>query len=237
VGTDPETSLQPRDLLARANKLVQAHDTAVTSITARLMQIAEAAHFALDGESRIEVLAYLYWHCDPLVKTKDLCRILGCRPPELTALVRSFAPVLNCTRCEVPVRPVTSRAERSRIEIERRKGKTGGVLCPECDRENRQWSARWLERLQADQLAREAEIARLRSLPYAEYLVSDHWLAVRTIALREAYKRCQLCYSRKQLNVHHRTYERLGGEAQDDLIVLCRACHAKFHDKLPQRRS
>lgn len=30
-------------------------------------------------------------------------------------------------------------------------------------------------------------------------------------------------------NVHHTTYERLGNEAKDDLITLCRPCHEILH--------
>lgn len=32
-----------------------------------------------------------------------------------------------------------------------------------------------------------------------------------------------------RLEVHHLTYERLGCEAPDDLLVLCGRCHATFH--------
>lgn len=75
----------------------------------------------------------------------------------------------------------------------------------------------------------------LSLMPYAEYLKTAHWQSVRRDAAARAKNRCQLCNSRKKpLDTHHRTYERRGFEAPEDVIVLCRTCHGKFHDKLPK---
>jgi hypothetical protein len=67
---------------------------------------------------------------------------------------------------------------------------------------------------------------------YQEYLKSGHWTKTRRAALERADYACQLCNSDSEVNVHHRTYERVKHERPADLIVLCRDCHAKFHDKL-----
>lgn len=64
---------------------------------------------------------------------------------------------------------------------------------------------------------------------YRAYLDSDHWKQKRSIALHQAGNRCQVCNEGGQLDVHHRTYERLGDELPQDLIVLCRNCHQLFH--------
>ncbi len=69
--------------------------------------------------------------------------------------------------------------------------------------------------------------------PYQVYLQSDGWKKRRAEAIDRAGRRCQLCNSVDSLQVHHRTYERLGNELPADLIALCRSCHAKFHDVLP----
>jgi hypothetical protein len=66
---------------------------------------------------------------------------------------------------------------------------------------------------------------------YAQYLQTEHWSKVRHRALEYAERRCQVCYSPKQVEVHHRTYERIGHERPADLTVLCRECHAKHHDR------
>lgn len=72
----------------------------------------------------------------------------------------------------------------------------------------------------------------MNKIQYQEYLQSAHWRTLRRKALENAEHSCQLCNSESALNVHHRTYDRLGHERLADLIVLCRDCHAKFHDKL-----
>jgi 5-methylcytosine-specific restriction endonuclease McrA len=71
---------------------------------------------------------------------------------------------------------------------------------------------------------------------YKAYLQSDYWRVFRRIALEQADWECQLCPQSdpKQLEVHHRTYKRLGHEKLKDVIVLCHHCHSKHHDKLPQ---
>lgn len=70
----------------------------------------------------------------------------------------------------------------------------------------------------------------LRALPYEEYLQTQHWKRKRGEKLRAAGDRCQMCYRRaRSLQVHHRTYERLGEELDMDLTVLCGACHRTFH--------
>lgn len=80
-------------------------------------------------------------------------------------------------------------------------------------------------------IAREnAKQQRLEGIPYRNYLKSDHWLKIREIALDLGKHECRICCSTKYLNVHHRTYERLGREDQDDLVVLCRKCHKLFHE-------
>lgn len=66
------------------------------------------------------------------------------------------------------------------------------------------------------------------------YLISDHWQKKRAEALAHANWACQLCNQKELLNVHHRTYENLGCENIQDLIVLCGLCHDKFHGELEE---
>lgn len=73
------------------------------------------------------------------------------------------------------------------------------------------------------------EIASLRALPYAQYLRTRWWYGRRNEALRQARYRCQSCESKRELQVHHTSYERLGDEADSDLSVLCRGCHLGEH--------
>jgi 5-methylcytosine-specific restriction endonuclease McrA len=67
---------------------------------------------------------------------------------------------------------------------------------------------------------------------YREYLASPGWRAKAEAMLWIAGYRCQVCNTHRDeatLDVHHRTYERVGGERPGDLIVLCRDCHELFH--------
>jgi RNA polymerase-binding transcription factor DksA len=77
-------------------------------------------------------------------------------------------------------------------------------------------------------------VKRLRAMPYARYVRTREWTRRRARKLNDAGKRCQVCNSKKILEVHHRNYERIGCERDNDLTVLCNDCHAKFHDKLPK---
>ena len=77
----------------------------------------------------------------------------------------------------------------------------------------------------------------VRSLSYSDFLKTPYWDGVRNYKLRRSGYKCELCSSNKSLNVHHKTYENHGLEhlssiANKDLIVLCKDCHYKFHDKL-----
>ena len=77
-----------------------------------------------------------------------------------------------------------------------------------------------------------------RKCHYDAYLKSSRWERVRDRAIRMAGKQCQQCGKQADrgkngqptgLNVHHLSYDRLGAEKDDDLIVLCRGCHAALH--------
>lgn len=67
---------------------------------------------------------------------------------------------------------------------------------------------------------------------YGDYLQTSHWRERRQRALKKALYACQVCKDLERLEVHHNTYERLGGELDSDLLVLCRDCHELFHARL-----
>jgi hypothetical protein len=68
-------------------------------------------------------------------------------------------------------------------------------------------------------------------LPYQEYLQTEHWAKARKTALERADFKCRVCnVGDTELHVHHRTYQRLGREREEDLIVLCKECHSLFHE-------
>ncbi len=67
---------------------------------------------------------------------------------------------------------------------------------------------------------------------YLAYLQSGTWRHKRINALRTAKGRCRLCNGTDNLEVHHRTYARVGRERAADLTVLCAECHVAFHNRV-----
>ncbi len=65
---------------------------------------------------------------------------------------------------------------------------------------------------------------------YEEYIQSQEWKSRAEAAKARAGYRCMVCNANKELQVHHRTYARLGNEYCRDLIVLCDGCHTLFHE-------
>jgi len=98
----------------------------------------------------------------------------------------------------------------------------------------RELKARELKaREREQQRQHQASLHELRAMPYEEYLHTSHLKRKREDKLRALGYRCQLCNraaSEALLEVHHRTYERLGEELDEDLTVLCRPCHSTFHE-------
>lgn len=155
----------------------------------------------------------------------------------------TVAGVCHTSRCRNAVYvTINTRAEMKEWREHQTIGGAGRnwgakhVVCTDC------WEAGAPERERAERLRqeqadrwrleREAE-QRLRdslpTMPYKEYLQTEHWKETRKGALKRAGYKCQLCNSDLMLQVHHRTYERRGNEQARDLIVLCQRCHKDFH--------
>ena len=66
-------------------------------------------------------------------------------------------------------------------------------------------------------------------MSYQDYINSWMWKDKRDLVLRLRGYECERCGSKKHLNVHHLTYETIGNEGDEDMIVLCRNCHKKEH--------
>jgi hypothetical protein len=81
---------------------------------------------------------------------------------------------------------------------------------------------------------------------YAKYLNSDAWLKdKRPKILKRDKHRCTKCGSygslKSPLQVHHKSYKRVGFESEENLTTLCRACHQRHHGRgiwrfLPARK-
>jgi 5-methylcytosine-specific restriction endonuclease McrA len=61
---------------------------------------------------------------------------------------------------------------------------------------------------------------------YEKHIHSTQWKNTRKAILKMR-DRCEGCGTKHFLEVHHKTYERLGRELTSDLEVLCKTCHEK----------
>jgi hypothetical protein len=71
---------------------------------------------------------------------------------------------------------------------------------------------------------------------YEKHLQSTKWAATRKATLKRDRNQCQTCLSTESLEVHHKTYERLGNEDLADLITLCSECHSAITEVIRRRR-
>lgn len=65
---------------------------------------------------------------------------------------------------------------------------------------------------------------------YHDYINSAAWKKKRQLALKIHGDKCKICGTGRRLQVHHKTYKRLGRERISDLQILCFDCHAMEHD-------
>lgn len=231
---------------------VQAKDSeeqlrvAIATIIRQVQESHPGNHDAIE-----DLATFLYWH--PFgIKVKFIADPLGipvsylCTPPHgRRNLVRPASGEYECSVCKKP-QPYTvdTRAKLSKL-IEDNKYDRVRTCKPCIDERDRAfnqkrahlsdvkyWETALSQRLQATQ-AQGTFDPLLATMPYKDYLKTDHWYHLRRQILKAAEYRCQLCY-RKDLpiHVHHRTYVRRGRERLSDLIALCERCHAKFHDRL-----
>lgn len=127
---------------------------------------------------------------------------------------------LQCPKCKVTHR-VTSRKMRANL----------GKSCPTC---RKRWAVvtappplPYINEAQPVPL--EGFVGATWKERYAEYLKSPEWAARSKATKERDGNRCRVCNSPDRLQAHHRTYERVGREAEGDLVTLCDPCHDLFH--------
>ncbi len=74
---------------------------------------------------------------------------------------------------------------------------------------------------------------------YQHFLKSRYWWTCKQRVLQRDGGRCRWCGSSDSVEVHHLSYRHHGNEANhlEDLVTLCRMCHASEHGKPPERGS
>jgi 5-methylcytosine-specific restriction endonuclease McrA len=68
-------------------------------------------------------------------------------------------------------------------------------------------------------------------ISYKEYLLTDHWKDVRNRFWKSKlhHYKCYVCEAKQNLQVHHKSYKRIGKEKLNDLVLLCGNCHNETH--------
>lgn len=173
------------------------------------------------GEVTQELIDYLYWETD--VPSETIGHMAG-KQSMHRHVSQGYSVYVPCVSCKNDVEIIA----KSRTELRNK----NHLQCDECVNQKQQGVVRFEQQLMERNQRRREQTQALRNMSYKEYLQTDHWKSTRMGALKRARFKCQLCNSKDDLNVHHRTYDRLGGELASDLIVLCRSCHGKFHDKI-----
>jgi len=175
---------------------------------------------AVDAE-RVDRINDVYWGSD--AKISLIAEACGLTLHKVNKLIRPVPTGKKCGGCGAEFM-AHSRTRLKEIDS----NKWHDPSCKDCrTRENTRCS----EQRAVEKNLRLKELSRLRTMPYSEYLQTEHWKGFARYARKRAGFRCQLCNSNKaSLNVHHRTYENRGCEHYPDVIVLCKPCHEKFHN-------
>jgi hypothetical protein len=169
---------------------------------------------AASCEASEEQIVEMYWSV-PEVPAEALAERLGTTAGKAARLgIWGSVVIGRCGTCLEEVREA-SRAAAT---------KDPPKVCRRCRARNGT-SLSWKERAAAHM----AVVTAFKTMPYPDYLRTEHWQLVRQAALRRARWRCQVCNAPGRLDVHHRTYERRGQEWAADVVALCRGCHARHH--------
>lgn len=71
-----------------------------------------------------------------------------------------------------------------------------------------------------------------KEMPYKEYLQTGHWQGIRKMAWRRYHGQCVIadgaCEGPK--DVHHKNYDSIGEETENDVVLLCRRHHSMVHE-------
>ena len=182
----------------------------------------------------------------PNLEDEDLCDLLGLDQPAIMAIweqrpISRFSCLQPSCRASITVRNRTHLLRLCRLEWLFGTRVSAGdlvkaeslyeMLCDTCTQAVQHCHD---EQRRADYLQKQRRTSELSRLPWEQRKQTAEGRALCNRALLRAGNRCELCNEGGvPLQIHHRCYDRRGQELLSDLIVLCRPCHARFHDKLP----
>jgi 5-methylcytosine-specific restriction endonuclease McrA len=130
--------------------------------------------------------------------------------------------VRQCKTCGAPTSSAIARSKFTSVELDAMPAYRDDAM-EEYGRKQRE----------AAQLAWDME-SQDRKHAYALYLQSPEWQARRRLTLERDKYKCQGCLTAPATQVHHKNYDHRGDELLYDLVSLCRSCHEKTHNIVPQ---
>lgn len=71
---------------------------------------------------------------------------------------------------------------------------------------------------------------------YKDYLKSQDWEDKRELKYSKSKKRCAICSSTQNLDLHHLNYKNLTDVNTTDLRILCRRCHTLTHQLFQENK-
>ena len=172
-----------------------------------------------DEDGISSLIRYLYWYTE--IPVKEIGEHTNLTHQHIVSRSGDLVFSASCSRCQSAF--ASRRSSRSDI---------GSKICPSCSSQDildqhKVFLEDWI-----DSTWVKHQNPKMDKGSYTAYLHSKHWKTVRSVSLQNAGYKCQACSTKDTiLDVHHNSYDRLGNEDPSDLIVLCRSCHAKVHDK------
>jgi hypothetical protein len=76
-----------------------------------------------------------------------------------------------------------------------------------------------------------------RKKEHSAFIASSEWAKIRVDLFMLRGEKCEQCGRKKNLHIHHLTYERFGGDEEpEDLIILCAKCHMLEHGLIKKKK-
>ncbi|GAM97390.1 hypothetical protein U91I_01016 [alpha proteobacterium U9-1i] len=213
---------------------ISDHEAQIAQLKAALREETRKLDNIADGPRRLAAAVYAYWYM-PDVRTDDLTWAV-LKDTRAQHKFRELAgPVvtsINCDRCGERL-PITSRTQMRQVLERHRDGVAQfaegyRAVCETC------YDATMRERRdERERQEKSAEIhgAKMRTLPYAEYLGTEDWRRRRAMHFehldwmyRRGHHECEICKAREGLDVFHKSLECVGRERSSDLTLLCVRC-------------
>ena len=191
---------------------------------ARYKLEAEIARLAKTKHRQV-ILDLVYWDPEERITVTRLAELFKAKTITVLAEEAGAKKLeTSCLLCGAHfLLWVTSRSARQALARETATANPKWRSCPTCDRDR-------LKALSVLAKGKGQKLTSAHRAAYARYLQSPQWKERREKALKKAGGKCSLCSSKRRLDCHHRTYERIGRERSADLLILCHSCHETFHD-------